>query len=316
MKIVDKLPFCTTCGKPIPVDVKFCPSCGAPTTPSAVSKVPVTSQPVKASHTKRNVLVIVVVFLLILIVAGASYRPSPKTSSGNSTGLQTATTPEHQYDAVIRYTEKYQESIEISDAKPGYIYLILTMQIQNNIDRALTSGPSYFYVTTNNVKYDYSGATFWLTDELSCCPELQKDGVISGSVAFEVPVGTTIYTPSYEAPFISWDINWIHYINAMTQLILELYSWDLGANTITGSLRNVGSQAIDLKGTNLFLNGMFVGNPDGNCITNPLAPSSACMFSIAVPTFASWVSGAAYPLKIVTPSGGIFSYSVIAGGSN
>jgi hypothetical protein len=29
----------------------------------------------------------------------------------------------------------------------------------------------------------------------------------------------------------------------------------------------------------------------------------------------SWISGAAYSLRLVTPGGGIFSYSVIQGGS-
>jgi RNA polymerase subunit RPABC4/transcription elongation factor Spt4 len=209
------LPFCTKCGKPIPVDVRFCPSCGAPTTPSAASKIAVTT-PVKVSHTKRNAGVIVVILLLVLILAGAAYKPSPETGtpSGNPT---TATTPGKQYDVIIRYTEKYQESIEFSDAKPGYTYLILTMQIHNNIDRELTIGPSYFYVTTNNVKYDYSGATLWLDDALSCCPQLQKGGEMSGSIAFEVPAGTTDYTPSYQALFISWEINWIHYVQTTTQ---------------------------------------------------------------------------------------------------
>jgi archaellum component FlaF (FlaF/FlaG flagellin family) len=275
--------------------------------------------PVKASHTKRNVAVVVVI-LLILILAGAAYKPSPETTtpSVNST---TASTPEEQYDVTIRYTERYQESIGISDAKPGYTYLILTMEIHNNIDRGLTIGPSYFYATTNNVKYDYSGATFWLNDALSCCPQLQKDGEISGSVAFEVPVGTTEYIPSYETLFTSWNISWVHYVNlrvtstqAQEQLILESYGWDFGSNTITGSFRNVGSQAIDLSNAKLAVNGIYAGNPGGNCITQPLAPNSACMFSITVPNSTSWVSGAAYPLQIVTPAGSVFSYSVIAGG--
>jgi len=315
------LPFCTTCGKPIPIDVRFCPSCGALT--SAASKVAVTGTSVKVSHTKRNILVVGAILLLILLVAGVSYKPSPETgtASDNSTSSETSIIPQQQYDAVIRYTERHQTSVGISDAKPGYTFLVLTMQIHNNIDRGLNIGPSYFYVTTNNVKYDYSVATVWLSDELSCCPQLQKDGDISGSVAFEVPVGTTVYTPSYEALFTSWNIGWVHYVQTNTQqsqeqLILESYSRDIGANTITGSFRNVGTQPIDLSNAKLAVNGIYAGNPGGNCIIQPLALNSACMFSITVPNSTSWVSGAAYPLQIVTPAGSVFSYTVIAGGSS
>lgn len=310
------MPFCTKCGKPVPVDDRFCPSCGAPTTPPGTPQVPVSTRPVKASHTKRNIIVGVGILLLILVLAAAAYKPSPETGTPPS---NLTTIPEKQYDAIIRYTDKYQESIGISDAKPGYTYLILAMQIHNNIDRGLTIGPSHFYVTTNNVKYDYSGATLWLTDALSCCPELQKDGDISGSVAFEVPVGTTDYTPSYEALLTSWEIDWVHYVQTNTQqtqeqLILESYSWDIGANTITGSFRNVGTQPIDLSNAKLAVNGIYAGSPGGNCITQPLSPGIACMFSVTVPSSTSWVSGAAYLLQIVTPAGSVFSYTVIAGG--
>ena len=96
------------------------------------------------------------------------------------------------------------------------------------------------------------------------------------------------------------------------QLIMEAYNWG-SPNTIGVTVRNVGSASIDAAHTDVFINGVTVGTtPLSTCGT--LTPGQSCTTSFTAA--GSYVAGAAYPLKLVTPDGGVFSYSVIDGGSS
>jgi flagellin-like protein len=100
------------------------------------------------------------------------------------------------------------------------------------------------------------------------------------------------------------------------QLILEAYHWDFAGGTIQVTLRNVGPASINAEETDVFVNGLSAGTLGTECPT-ALDPGVSCtVTAIGVPTGFTPVSGAAYPLKLVTPSGGVFSYSVIAGGAS
>jgi flagellin-like protein len=98
------------------------------------------------------------------------------------------------------------------------------------------------------------------------------------------------------------------------QVIMEAYNWSGSAITIT--VRNVGPAAVDLATADYFINGAKVTTSTNGC-SSTVTPGGSCVVTLTVPTGAgSIVNGAAYPLKIVTPTGGVFSYSVIAGGSS
>lgn len=178
----------------------------------------------------RNILLGVIVILLVVIAGVASAKPSSptgtqlaytvtvvqtKTVAQTITAVQDTTaqptaTAGTRYDVVIKYTEKYSNQIGFSQPSSGYTFLILTLQIQNNIDKAFNTNPFYFYVTVNNVKYDIEVATYSLPDTLKSVDVL-KDGTVTGSIAFQVPAGTVSYTPTYEASFVTVKIDWIHY---------------------------------------------------------------------------------------------------------
>jgi flagellin-like protein len=97
------------------------------------------------------------------------------------------------------------------------------------------------------------------------------------------------------------------------QLIMEAYNWDSTSNAIQLTVRNVGSASIDASNTDVFVNGVSVGStPLSACGT--LTPGGSCQATFTAS--GSYVAGAAYPLKLVTPDGGVFSYSVICGGSS
>jgi flagellin-like protein len=101
------------------------------------------------------------------------------------------------------------------------------------------------------------------------------------------------------------------------QLIMEAYSWTDVA-TLAVTVRNVGPANIAIDTADVFVNGIQISTTGGGC-TGPLTPQQSCVMSLdatAADAAMSLVSGAAYPLKIVTPEGGVFSYSIILGGSS
>jgi flagellin-like protein len=110
------------------------------------------------------------------------------------------------------------------------------------------------------------------------------------------------------------------------QIILEAYSWPTGANLVL-NLRNVGSSTVNLlpgttttSGADYYVNGVLIttfGTGSPNACTATVAPTSAaCQVSLQMPSTFTPTSGAAYPVKVVTPDGGVFSYSAIYGQSS
>ncbi len=91
------------------------------------------------------------------------------------------------------------------------------------------------------------------------------------------------------------------------QLILEAYSWTAGG-TLTFTVRNVGSATVTVAS-------MYLG---GSALTTGAALTvsigSATQIYSATPA-GTYTSGAAYSLKLVSTTGGVFSFSVIDGSS-
>ena len=99
------------------------------------------------------------------------------------------------------------------------------------------------------------------------------------------------------------------------QLILATYRWEGNPGTVSGVIRNVGTGTVDVGRADVFVSGVQVGGGLGeSCAGAALKPSESCSFQFNVPS-GSWISGAAYNLRIVTPTGGIMSFSIIQGQS-
>jgi archaellum component FlaF (FlaF/FlaG flagellin family) len=99
------------------------------------------------------------------------------------------------------------------------------------------------------------------------------------------------------------------------QLLLESYNWVIPSNVITLKFANLGTSSLNLAQTQVFINGMLASNlvPVGAC-GDTLAASTKCSYSFTAPN-ESWTLGAAYLLRLFTPEGAVFSYSIIAGGT-
>ena len=92
------------------------------------------------------------------------------------------------------------------------------------------------------------------------------------------------------------------------QLIVEAYSWP-AAGTFTLNLRNTGSSSV-------IVDKIYVGGTSGTVGgTTTINPGESQAITVTALTGLSLVLGTAYTVKIVTKTGGVFSYSCIYGSS-
>jgi hypothetical protein len=100
---------------------------------------------------------------------------------------------------------------------------------------------------------------------------------------------------------------------ATEQMVMEGYSFPSGG-PLTVALRNVGSASENLAGADYFVNGVLATSISiASCSSSAVTTGAVCSVTLTVST-TSLILGAAYPFKIVTPTGGVFSYAVIYGG--
>ena len=99
------------------------------------------------------------------------------------------------------------------------------------------------------------------------------------------------------------------------QVILASYRWEGNPGIISGAIKNVGISTIDVGHADVFLSGVRVsGGLGGTCASANLNPSESCNFQFQAPN-GSWTTGAAYTLRIVTPTGSMMVFAVIQGQS-
>ncbi|MGD0175383.1 MAG: hypothetical protein ABSC50_00970 [Candidatus Bathyarchaeia archaeon] len=97
-------------------------------------------------------------------------------------------------------------------------------------------------------------------------------------------------------------------------MILEAYSFPSGG-PLTVTLRNVGSASENLASADYFVNGVVATSISiASCSSSAVTTGDACVVTVTIST-TNLTLGAPYPFKVVTPTGGVFSYSVIYGGS-
>jgi flagellin-like protein len=91
------------------------------------------------------------------------------------------------------------------------------------------------------------------------------------------------------------------------QLIMEAYNWQT-STTITFTLRNVGSAPVTVAA--VYLGGTALNT----ALNSAVGIGTAQGFSLS-PTASLYTAGAAYTLKVVSTTGGVFAFSVIDGSS-
>jgi len=89
------------------------------------------------------------------------------------------------------------------------------------------------------------------------------------------------------------------------QLIVEAYSWPSPGTTLTLYLRNTGSSAVTVQK-------VYVGGTPGTVSETDIPVGTSTDVDV---TAVSGVLGTAYTVKIVTKTGGVFSFACIYGSS-
>jgi flagellin-like protein len=91
------------------------------------------------------------------------------------------------------------------------------------------------------------------------------------------------------------------------QIMMDEYTWTT-AGAVTGIVRNVGNAKVEIAA-------VYVEGHSATFTPNPstMDPLSTSTLSITAISGFTPVSGVAYTLKIVTKTGGVFSYSITFG---
>ena len=94
------------------------------------------------------------------------------------------------------------------------------------------------------------------------------------------------------------------------QIILDAYNWQSGG-TMTIYMRNVGASQV-------IVDSVYVGGASATSNLN-LALSlqtTATPIAVTVPAGQTYTSGVAYTVKVITKTGGVFTFSVICGSAS
>lgn len=141
--------------------------------------------------------------------------------------------------------------------------------------------------------------------------------LILGVVMFGLVVSAGVILPawllySFTSPSVPSGLQ-SNSINS-EQIIMDSYDFPVGGSLIV-TLSNTASSPENLVTAQYFFNETLITNVAFACSSpSALAPNASCVVTLTLPT-SNLTSGVAYVFKIVTPTGGGFSYSVVYGTS-
>ena len=92
------------------------------------------------------------------------------------------------------------------------------------------------------------------------------------------------------------------------QVIVDAYSWNQTGNTITLYARNVGSAEV-------ILDAVYVGGNMASTNMGTTLPVLGPVIQVDVTPGGTYTSGVAYTMKVITKTGGVFTFSLICGAS-
>ena len=153
---------------------------------------------------KAACLVIVVFMSGAGVFGCVSSTPSPR-------GQPSApSTSEATKRIIIEYSSITTQQIgEWNKAKPGYVYLVLDLHIENQGYDSFSTNPLNFSVVVNNVEYNVAFVV-GLENKLKAV-DLLSGGKARGTLVFEVPteVSSGGYQIRYKAFLTKYNIEWI-----------------------------------------------------------------------------------------------------------
>jgi flagellin-like protein len=92
------------------------------------------------------------------------------------------------------------------------------------------------------------------------------------------------------------------------QVIVDAYSWNASTNAITLYARNVGSAEV-------ILDAVYVGGDVASTNMGTTLPVLGPVIQVDIVPTVTYTSGVAYTMKVITKTGGVFTFSLICGAS-
>jgi hypothetical protein len=92
------------------------------------------------------------------------------------------------------------------------------------------------------------------------------------------------------------------------QVIVDAYSWNASTNAITLYARNVGSAEV-------ILDAVYVGGDVASTNMGTTLPVLGPVIQVDIVPTGTYTSGVAYTMKVITKTGGVFTFSLICGAS-
>ena len=176
--------ICKYCKSEIPADAKICPNC-------------------RKKQGPKIWLFIVGAIILIAIFAavfGGSNDNTPvsvndpETNTGNES--QTAKTEFNQDETVLLDGVEYQvtnvtktKGSDFDSAKEGYEYVVVTVKITNNSEEKISYNPLYWKMENSMGQEESQAFTIVDSDTSLNSGDLNPDGTVEGTIAFEQPEG-------------------------------------------------------------------------------------------------------------------------------
>ena len=142
----------------------------------------------------RKLKIGIAILMMAVIVSGCVSQPS----QSQSTNVGSNSGPDKQKEIIVKYSAKTIATInDFAKPKAGNVFLVITMTIENHGYDTFNTNMLWFSVTSNNIKHDASFETGNLADKIDTV-DLLDGGSTKGSIAFEVPAGTTDYSIIYK----------------------------------------------------------------------------------------------------------------------
>ena len=141
------------CGNELPADVKFCPNCGAPTTPRQITSAPTSqteSNPKESSHVERNIIAVALILMICVVVAFSIARQPVSTPQSQSTSQPL------QWATIATFSGSASKDSEDFNVPTSYWRVVYTVNAENEQYGAFhvlvyPSGETVSYVASVNL---------------------------------------------------------------------------------------------------------------------------------------------------------------------